>query len=127
MSSKMAASSLWVVSTPALGPTGASASTLNAGDGEDLLIAGSTAYDTEAGLSTWQLIAAYGVGSDDYASRVAKLTSGTGVPLLDASVVTGNSGGNTLVGFGVLALLYTDGMDNISLFDANSQQVPITP
>ena len=81
---------------------GASASTLNAGDGEDLLIAGSTTYDTEPGLTTWQLIAAYWAGSDDYATRVANLTTGTGVPLLDASMITGNGGGNTLSGNGAL-------------------------
>ena len=96
---------------------GASASTLNAGDGEDLLIAGSTAYDTEAGLTTWQQIAAYWAGSDDYATRVANLLSGNGVPLLDATMVTGNGGGNTLTGNGALALLYTDGLDTITGFD----------
>jgi hypothetical protein len=106
---------------------GASASTLNAGDGEDLLIGGSTTYDQEAGLSSWQLIAAYWAGSDDYATRLANLTSGSGVPLVDASVVTGNGGGNTLTGNGALALFYTDGLDNITGFDPNSQQVPIAP
>jgi hypothetical protein len=106
---------------------GASASTLNAGDGEDLLIAGSTAYDTEAGLNDWQLIAAYWSGSDDYATRVANLTTGTDVPLLDASIVTGNGGGNTLNGNGALALFYTDGLDTINGFDPGSQPVTITP
>jgi hypothetical protein len=106
---------------------GASASTLNAGDGEDLLIAGSTAYDTEAGLTTWQQIAAYWASSDDYATRVANLLSGNGVPLLDASVVTGNGGSNTLNGNGALALFYSDGSDTITGFDPNSQQVPIMP
>jgi hypothetical protein len=106
---------------------GAGASTLNAGDGEDLLIGGSTAYDTEAGLSTWQLIAAYWAGSDDYATRFANLASGSGVPLLDASVVTGNGGGNTLTGNGSLALFYTDGLDAITGFDPGSQQIPISP
>jgi hypothetical protein len=106
---------------------GASASTLNAGDGEDLLIAGSTAYDAESGLITWQLIAAYWAGSDDYATRVANLTSGNGVPLLDASVVTGNGGGNTVNGNGALALFYSDGSDTIAGFDPGSQQIPITP
>jgi hypothetical protein len=32
---------------------GAAPSTLNAGDGEDLLIGGTTVYDTEAGLGSW--------------------------------------------------------------------------
>jgi hypothetical protein len=106
---------------------GASASTLNAGDGQDLLIAGSTAYDTEPGLITWQLIAAYWASSDDYATRLANLLSGSGVPLLDASVVTGNGGSNTLNGSGALALFYSDGSDTIAGFDPGSQQVPITP
>jgi hypothetical protein len=106
---------------------GAGASTLNAGDGEDLLIAGTTAYDTEDGLSHWQLIAAYWASNDNYAMRVANLLSGTGVPLLDASIVTGNGGGNTLNGNGALALFYTDGLDTITGFDPGSQQVPITP
>jgi hypothetical protein len=106
---------------------GPSASTLIGSDAEDLLIGGSTAYDTEATLSTWQEIAAYWAGSADYATRVANLLSGTGVPLLDASLVMGNGGGNTFVGYGGLALLYTDGMDNLGLFDPGSQQVRITP
>ena len=106
---------------------GASASTLHGGDGEDLLIGGSTAYDTEAGLSSWQQIAVYWAGSDDYATRVASLTSGSGVPLLDASVVTGNGGGNSLSGNGALALLYSDGLDAIAGFDWGSQQVLIGP
>ncbi len=110
---------------------GASASTLNAGDGEDLLIAGSTAYDTEAGLASWLTIAAYWAGTDgntdDYATRVANLMSGNGVPLLDATTVLGNGGGNVLNGNGALALLYSDGADSIAGFDPDSQQVLITP
>jgi hypothetical protein len=107
---------------------GASASTLIGNFlKDDLLIAGNTAYDTEAGLGTWQQIAAYWAGGDPYATRVAHLSSGTGVPLLDATVVMGNGGGNTLVGEGELALLYTDGMDAITGFDSHSQQVMIVP
>lgn len=95
---------------------------------DDLLIGGSTAYDTEEGLSTWRQIAAYWASNaDDYATRVANLTSGNGVPLLDASVVRGNGGGNTMIGGGELALLYTEGMDTIAGFDTRSQQVMIAP
>ena len=36
--------------------------------------------------------------ADDYATRVANLLSGNGVPLLDASMVHDNGGGNTLMG-----------------------------
>jgi hypothetical protein len=116
---------------------GPKASTLNAGDGEDLLIAGSTTYDTEAGLGQWQLIAAYWASSDDYATRAANLMSGSGVingssvPVLDPTAgtgtVIGNGGGNILNGNGALALFYTDGSDTITGFDPNSQQIPITP
>jgi hypothetical protein len=106
---------------------GPSASTLIGADGQDLLIGGSTAYDTEGGLSSWQAIAAYWAGSADYATRVANLQSGSGVPLLDPSAVTGNGSGNTFVGYGGMALLYTDGLDNIGLFDPSSQQILVTP
>jgi hypothetical protein len=102
--------------------------TLNAGDQEDLLIAGSTTYDTEAGLASWQQIASYWAGGDDYGTRVANLTTpGSGVPLLDASTVTGNGGGNTLNGTGALGLIYSDGMDAINNFNPSSQVVAITP
>ena len=106
---------------------GGSASTLNAGDGEDLLIGGFTMYDTDPALTSWLQIAAYWAGPDDYFHRVGHLTSGNGVPLLDATTVTGNGGGNTMNGNGALALIYTDGLDNIGNFDPNSQTVAITP
>jgi hypothetical protein len=106
---------------------GASASTLVGGDGEDLLIGGSTAYDTEAGLANWLAIASYWAGADDFATRSANLQAGAGVPLLDATTVTGNGGGNTLIGTGALALLYTDGADYIAGFDLSSQTVTINP
>jgi hypothetical protein len=93
---------------------GGSASTLIAGDGEDLLIAGFTSYDSDPALANWLQVAAYWAGSDDYFTRASNLASGTGVPLLDASVVTGNGGGNVLNGSGTLALLFSDGLDTIS-------------
>jgi hypothetical protein len=106
---------------------GGSASVLNAGDQEDLLIGGATLYDTGAGLTSWLQVAAYWAGSDDFWTRVSNLTTGTGVPLLDATTVTGNGGGNTMAGTGELALLYSDGLDNIVGFDPASPVVPITP
>jgi hypothetical protein len=114
---------------------GASASTLVGGGyspsgagSQDILIAGSTIYDTEAGLGTWQQIAAYWASGISYGARVANLLSGTGVPILNATVVMGNGGGNTLIGYySELALLYTDGMDTIADFDTGSQQIAITP
>jgi hypothetical protein len=93
------------------GNNGVTGSTLIGGDGEDILIGGTTLYDTEPGMVSLQAIMAYWAGTDDYDTRVANLTSGAGVPLLDASTVTGNQLGNTLTGnagrdlfFGDLAL-----------------------
>jgi hypothetical protein len=106
---------------------GGSASTLTSGDGEDLLIAGFTSYDTDPTLATWRLIAAYWAGSDDYLTRASNLSTGTGVPLLDATIVTGNGGGNTLNGIGALALIFTDGMDTLGNFDPSSREVTIAP
>jgi hypothetical protein len=78
---------------------GASASTLIGGNDDDILIGGTTAYDTEAGLVSLQAIMNYWSNTtDDYATRVANLLSGNGVPLLDATMVKNNGGGNTLMG-----------------------------
>jgi hypothetical protein len=86
---------------------GGSASTLIGGDQDDILIGGTTAYDTEAGMASLQAIMAYWAGSaDDYATRVNNLTTGNGVPLLDATTVTSNGGGNTLTGGPGLDLFY---------------------
>jgi hypothetical protein len=106
---------------------GKSASTLNGGDQEDLLIAGYTSYDTQAGLTSWQQIAAYWAGTDSFTTRVTRLEAGTGVPTLDAATVTGNGGNNTLVGKGELALIFTDDLDGISGFNSQSQKEKITP
>jgi hypothetical protein len=106
---------------------GGSPSTLYGGDREDLLIGGSTAYDAEIGLVSWQLLAAYWAGSDDYATRVTNLMSGTGVPLLDATIVTGNGGSNVFSGHGALALIYTDGLDTINELDSGSLIVKVNP
>ena len=79
--------------------SGATASTLYGGNDDDILIAGTTAYDAEVGLISLQAIMDYWSNTaDDYATRVANLLSGNGVPLLDASMVTGNGPGNTLLG-----------------------------
>jgi hypothetical protein len=73
---------------------GLSASTLIAGDGEDILIGGAT-FLSAADLAA---IMAYWTGPDDYATRVNNLLSGTGVPELSANTVQSNGGGNTLTG-----------------------------
>jgi hypothetical protein len=92
---------------------GGNPSTLGGGDGEDLLVGGTTTYDTQAGLANWGLLAAYWAGADPFATRVTNVEGGLGVPLLDASTVTGNFGGNTFNGGGGTALIYTDNADNI--------------
>jgi hypothetical protein len=80
---------------------GASASTLIGGNGDDILIGGTTAYDQEADLASLRAIMDYWAGTaDDYATRVANLLAGNGVPLLDATTVMNNGGGNTLLGHG---------------------------
>jgi hypothetical protein len=85
-------------------------STLIGGDAEDILIGGTTAYDMD--LASLQAIMKYWAGSaDDLPTRIANLTSGTGVPLLDATTVQGNGGGNLLRGSGAWALIFSDGMD----------------
>jgi hypothetical protein len=78
---------------------GGAASTLIGGNQDDILIGGTTAYDLEAGLTSLNAIMAYWSGTaDDYATRVSNLLSGNGVPLLDASMVFNNGGGNVLTG-----------------------------
>ncbi len=79
---------------------GGSASTLIGGD-DDILIGGTTAYDQEADLASPSAIMDYWAGSgDDYFTRVNNLPTGNGVPLLDATTVVNNGGGNTLLGYG---------------------------
>jgi hypothetical protein len=90
---------------------GGTASMLIGGDSGDILIGGTTAYDQEAGMFSLQAIMNYWSStSDDYATRVANLLSGNGVPLLDGSMVTNNGGGNTMYGnnggAGALSLYY---------------------
>jgi hypothetical protein len=80
---------------------GASASTLVGGNGDDILIGGTTAYDLEMDLASLQAIMTYWAGTtDDFPTRMANLLSGNGVPLLDASMVVNNGGGNTMLGHG---------------------------
>jgi hypothetical protein len=110
---------------------GAAASQLYGGDDQDILIGGTTDYDTN--LAMLRAIADYWAASaDDLPTRLANLTSGTGVPLLDATTVHGNGGGNSLSGSGAWALIFTNGMetdpkDGVSGFDPASLVVRITP
>jgi hypothetical protein len=78
---------------------GASASTLIGGNDDDILIGGTTNYDTEAGLVSLQAIMNYwSATADDYGTRVGNLLTGNNVPLLDATMVHNNGGGNTMMG-----------------------------
>jgi hypothetical protein len=76
---------------------------------DDILIAGTTAYDREAGnASLVALMTYWSTTTDDYNTRVANLTTGNGVQLLDATTVAGNGGGNTLMGNGGFNLWYAN-------------------
>jgi Concanavalin A-like lectin/glucanases superfamily len=90
---------------------GAFASVLNGGGDDDLLIAGTTDYDgNQAALGE---IMAEWTSTRNYATRVANLTGGLGVPLLNSSTVRSNGGGNTLDGHGGLDLFFAslNGLD----------------
>jgi hypothetical protein len=100
---------------------GASASRLIGGDDDDILIGGTTACDTD--LASLTAIMDYWSGtSDDYGTRVGNLLSGNGVPLLNPSTVTSNSGGNMLLGGGGLNLYYGNALDTTD-FDPNTGAV----
>src|SRR5207245_326919 len=84
---------------------GSSASILIGGDDDDILIGGTTAYDMD--VAALMAIMNYWSGtSDDYATRVGNLLAGSGVPLLDATTVSSNGGGNFLTGLAGLHLSY---------------------
>ena len=84
---------------------GASASTLLGGNDDDILIGGTTAYDADVGALT-AVMAEWTRTDEDYATRVDHLLTGTNSPVLDATTVTGNGGGNTLTGDGGNNLFY---------------------
>jgi hypothetical protein len=97
---------------------GSSASQLIGGNDDDIVIGGTTAYDTEANMASLQAIMAYWTGADDYLTRVNNLTTGNGVPLLDATTVKSNGGGNTLLGGDGLDLFFGSiGLDNHDKLD----------
>jgi len=100
---------------------GSSASTLTAGDDEDILIGGTTAYDMD--VASLMALTDYWSGtSDDYATRVGNLLAGNGVPLLDPSTVRSNGGGNTLSGGPGLDLYFGNDADSTD-FDPSSGAV----
>ena len=70
--------------------------TLIGGSDDDILIAGFTDYDLNRGAL--MAIMAEWTSPAFYADRVAALTTGNGVPLLDATTVHSNGGNNVLIG-----------------------------
>jgi hypothetical protein len=93
---------------------GGGSGTLLGGDDQDILIGGTTAYDTEAGLATLNAVMAdWSNTAEDYATRVANAEA-----VLDGGpggTVVGNGNGNTLTGGGMPALFYGS-----SLLDATN-------
>jgi hypothetical protein len=103
---------------------GGFASTLIGGNQDDLLIAGYTTYDADPAdpaMVAWQQIAAEWASSDDFATRTAKLGSGSGVPVLDATTVFGNFGGNVVTCMGETAWIFSDGFDFVTGFGPGSR------
>ncbi len=70
----------------------------------DNLIGGTTAYDWDD--ASLEAIRDYWAGGDDYATRVANLTTGAAAPVLDATTVFANGGGNVLAGGDGLDLFF---------------------
>jgi hypothetical protein len=86
------------------GPAGA---TLIGGDGEDVLIGGTTAYDQQTSSAALTVVMNEWTRTDlSYASRVARLRQGRGIPPLAATTVTANSAGNLLQGGAGLDLFF---------------------
>jgi hypothetical protein len=78
---------------------GPRSSTLEGGNDQDILIAGSTAYDLQTTSAALVAIMNEWTRTDEgYTTRVARLTSGLGVPHLTRATVVGNHAGNALDG-----------------------------
>jgi hypothetical protein len=73
------------------------AATLYGGDGEDLLIGGTTNYDKNAAALS-AIKAEWSRTDIDYDTRVADLVNGSGVPALNATTVHRNGGANQMSG-----------------------------
>jgi hypothetical protein len=99
---------------------GPSASVLQAGDGASILIGGVTAYDTDT-ASLQAILSEWARTDEDYATRVNNLTNGVGVPLLDATTVAGNGGGNVLWGGANLDLFYGNLDSDVTNWDPNRE------
>jgi autotransporter-associated beta strand protein len=90
---------------------------------EDLLSGGLAMYDTDSALTSWRQVGNDGSWTDDYFTLAANLTAGNDVPLLKATTLTSNDGGNTMNGNGAWALISSD--DNLTGFAPNSFSVPL--
>jgi hypothetical protein len=94
---------------------GNNAATLNGGGGDNILIGGTTQFDTDP-VALAAVMAEWTRTDEDYATRVDHILNGGGLNdpyLLNASTVTGNGLGNNLLGNGGLNLYFGDlGLDN---------------
>jgi hypothetical protein len=79
---------------------------------------GVSIYDMDPALA-WLQLAGHRTLTDDYFTCAANRTPSDCVALSDATTVTGK-GGDTMSGNGALALIDTDGQDNITGFNPNS-------
>jgi hypothetical protein len=87
-------------SGPNLIISGGGSGQISGGGAGDVLIGGTTAYDQDQ-ASLQAILAYWAQSGDDYATRVANLAAGNGVPQLAAgSTVFANGAANTLTGNG---------------------------
>jgi hypothetical protein len=80
--------------------SGGGSGQITGGGAGDILIGGTTAYDTDD-ASLQAILSYWTTSGDDYATRVANLRAGNGVPQLEGGVsVLDNGAANTLTGNG---------------------------
>ncbi len=96
------------------------ASRLIGGSGEDILIGGTTAYDQNAAALA-AILAEWTDPNLDYATRVANLLAGNGVPALNATTVQSNGGGNTLIGGPGLDLFFGNLNSDLTDWDPQTE------
>jgi hypothetical protein len=104
---------------------GSSAGYLQGSAADNILIGGSTQYDTD--LASLDALFAEWTRTDlGYADRVNHILNGgglNGAAVLNASTVTGNGGGNTLLGGGELNLYYGSLANDQTDYDPSSGEV----
>jgi hypothetical protein len=99
---------------------GGSESSLQAGENQDILIGGTTDYDTDpnalrAIMNEWTRT------DEDYFTRVTNVAFGIGVPALNQYTVTGNGGGNTLLGGADLSWFFGDPANDAITYDPTTE------